>query len=168
MVMRVTGNWGAIMGRGIQAVRPWSIPLLVAIMSCSISGLVTADHPQHKVEQRADLWGYPLYNAWVPYRKEMNRPRYIGGYIAHKIEPTSQEAMSWCEHHANGSYHCHKPGYVKMYYYRKPWEVLPIDPRPAVMVKPNSDPASSNPASSNPASSDPADNESPVTVPSKY
>lgn len=158
MLKRITQSWRALIGQGSQAERSCSMPLLVAIILGSGTGLANADHPQHKVEPRADLWSYPLYNAWVPYRKEMNRPRYIGGYIAHKIEPTSQEAMSWCEHHANGSYHCHKPGYVKMYYYPKPWEVLPIDPRPAVMVKPNSDPASGDPASS----------ESPVAQPAKY
>jgi hypothetical protein len=87
-------------------------------------GPVTAD------DQRADLWGWPLIKAWVPYRAQMNRPRYFGGMMAAAIEPTSLEAMSWKEHHAAGSYRNHVPGYVKQYNFPKPWDVLPIDARP--------------------------------------
>lgn len=105
--------------------------LLALLTATSLVQQAAADHPVRRYEQRPDLWSWPVYNAWVPYRKEMNRPRFIGGYIASKIEPTSQEAMSWREHHAEGAYRDHRPGYVKTYYYPKPWEVLPIDPRPA-------------------------------------
>lgn len=110
-----------------------SLSLMVLSAICGFAQGVRADHPVRRVDQRSDLWGWPIYNAWVPYRKEMNRPRYVGGYIASKIEPTSQEAMSWREHHAEGAYRDHRPGYVKTYYYPKPWEVLPIDPRPAAL-----------------------------------
>lgn len=105
--------------------------LLALVVVTILAQQAEADHPVRRYEQRPDLWSWPVYNAWVPYRKEMNRPRFIGGYIVSKIEPTSQEAMSWREHHAEGAYRDHRPGYVKTYYYPKPWEVLPIDPRPA-------------------------------------
>jgi hypothetical protein len=107
------------------------------LASCGlIAGLVSVqdvrgDYPVRRGEQRNDYWSRPSHNGWVPYRKEMNRPRFITGYVLSKIEPTSQEAMSWEEHHAEGAYRNHRPGYVKTYYYPKPWEVLPIDPRPA-------------------------------------
>lgn len=121
-----------------------SLSLLALAGSCGLVGEAKAQQPAHRHEQRADLWSWPLYNAWVPYRKEMNRPRFVGGYIASKIEPTSQEAMSWREHHAEGAYRDHRAGYVKTYYYPKPWEVLPIDPRPATPPAADKVPAKSD------------------------
>lgn len=109
----------------------WALGLVALAVTFGFTHTTQAEQPVRRLDQRADLWGWPLYNSWVPYRKEMNRPRFVGGYIASKIEPTSQEAMSWREHHAEGSYREHRPGYVKTYYYPKPWEMLPIDPRPA-------------------------------------
>jgi hypothetical protein len=109
----------------------------------SVSGSVAlADHPAVD-SWRAELRGGPIANAWVPYRYAKNRPRYVGGWIASKIEPTSQEAMSWREHKAAGSYRQHAPGYVKTYYYPKPWEVLPIEPRPKQPGMPELVPAES-------------------------
>jgi hypothetical protein len=116
---------------GLFSGKRLSLGLVVLSSLGSFAQSVRADYPVRRTEARADLRGPSIYSSWVPYRKEMNRPRFIGGYIASKIEPTSQEAMSWREHHAEGAYRDHRPGYVKTYYYPKPWEVLPIDPRPA-------------------------------------
>jgi hypothetical protein len=85
---------------------------------------------------RPDILPRNFYNAWVPYRKEYNRPTYFGGHVAAIIEPTSQEAMSWCEHKANGNYECKRPGYIPHYNYPKPWEVMAIEARPNAALVP--------------------------------
>jgi hypothetical protein len=79
---------------------------------------------------RPDFLPHTHYNNWVSYRAEYNRPHPFGGHIAAIIEPTSQEAMAWRIHDANGDYRCKRPGYVPIYNYPKPWEVLPTRPRP--------------------------------------
>ncbi len=81
-------------------------------------------------DPRSDILPHPLYDAWVPYRKEYNRPRYVGGWLAQKIEPTSQEAMAWEENHRWGMYRTHHcPTAIPHYYYPKPWEVIPTGAR---------------------------------------
>lgn|GEM_PF-2042670 len=79
---------------------------------------------------RPDFLPHTFYNNWVSYRAQYNRPHPIGGHIAAIIEPTSQEAMAWRIHQANGDYACKRPGYVPLYYYPKPWEALPTMARP--------------------------------------
>ncbi len=88
---------------------------------------------------RPDFLPHTLYNNWVSYRAEYNRPHPIGGHIAAVIEPTSQEAMAWRIHDANGDYRCKRPGYVPIYNYPKPWEVLPTRPRPNAPLVPIGD-----------------------------
>ena len=87
-------------------------------------------------DPRPDILPRNFYNAWVPYRKEYNRPTYFGGHIAAIIEPTSQEAMSWCEHNSNGDYQCKRPGYIPHYNYPKPWEALATEARPNAPLVP--------------------------------
>ncbi len=93
--------------------------------------LLAGNHEAHfnPGNPRPDFLPHTLYNAWVPYRAEYNRPHPIGGHIAAIIEPTSQEAMAWRIHQANGDYRCKRPGYVPIYNYPKPWEALPTMPR---------------------------------------
>jgi hypothetical protein len=107
-----------------------SLVVTVCIAVCST--VFAGDHEAHfnPAEPRPDFSSHRVYNAWVPYRKVYNRPTYIGGRIAAVIEPTSQEAMSWRIHNANGDYECGRPGCIPMYNYPKPWEVMAIHPRP--------------------------------------
>jgi hypothetical protein len=78
---------------------------------------------------REDILPHPIYDAWLPYRKAYNRPRFLGGMMARLVEPTSQEAMAWEESWRSGEYRRHEPGLVKIYYHPKPWEVLQTGPR---------------------------------------
>jgi hypothetical protein len=66
----------------------------------------------------------------VPYRKIYNRPRYLGGYLASKIEPTSQEAMAWRDNVNAGLYGSGCKTRAPLYYFPKPWEALEIGARP--------------------------------------
>jgi hypothetical protein len=74
--------------------------------------------------QRPDLFSHHLWNAIPEYRKVYNRPRYVPGYLAYKIEPSSQEAMAWKSNYCNGNYANHAGPYVPIYNYPKPWEAL--------------------------------------------
>ncbi len=111
------------------------ILVVTAFLSATVSAQ-TYWPPEHMpyyngANPRPDLIPRGLYNAWVPYRKAYNRPSYLGGFAAHVIEPTSQEAMSWKENHENGYYKTHCPTPIKHYYYPKPWEVLNTGARPS-------------------------------------
>lgn len=65
------------------------------------------------------------------YRRIYNRPRYVNGWLAHVVEPSSQEAMVWCEAKQMGLYQKpHQPAMYKQYYVPKPWEILNTGPRP--------------------------------------
>ncbi len=115
------------------------IAILVAAGLLTANSRIFAGNPEahfNPSNPRPDFFPHTLYNAWVPYRAEYNRPRPIGGHIAAVIEPTSQEAMSWRIHQANGDYRCKRPGYVPIYNYPKPWEVLPTLPRPNAPLVP--------------------------------
>jgi hypothetical protein len=119
----------------IRDLRPaWLVLTLMAGSGFSLAG----NHEAHfnPLNPRPDILPRTLYNAWVPYRKEFNRPHPIGGHVAAIIEPSSQEAMAWCLHDANGDYRCHRPGYIPMYNYPKPWEMLTIEPRPNASLVP--------------------------------
>ncbi len=87
--------------------------------------------PYNAANPRPDLLPRGLYDAWVPYRAKYNRPTYLGGLIAHTIEPSSQEAVSWEENVALGYYKTHCPTPIRNYYHPKPWEVLETGARPA-------------------------------------
>ena len=80
--------------------------------------------------QRQDLFSHNLWNAYPEYRQVYNRPRYVSGYLAYKIEPSSQEAMAWQTNYCNGNYANHRGPSVPHYYYPKPWESLKTAARP--------------------------------------
>ncbi len=98
------------------------------------SGADAAERPtmnKRTCDPRPDILIHPLYNAHTEYRRQYNRPRFVPGWIAYKIAPTSQEAMVWCENLHAGSYdNHHSPPRFKRYYAPKPWEVLTTGPRP--------------------------------------
>lgn len=86
---------------------------------------------QDTCDPRPDILPYWLTSWHTEYRRQYNRPTYIGGKIAHCIEPTSQEAMVWCEANQMGLYNGKNcPPMYKQYYYPKPWELIPMGPRP--------------------------------------
>jgi hypothetical protein len=80
--------------------------------------------------QRQDIFSHSIWNSLPEYRKVYNRPRYVAGYLAHKIEPSSQEAMAWQSNYCNGNYANHSGPYVPQYNYPKPWEALKTVARP--------------------------------------
>jgi hypothetical protein len=85
----------------------------------------------HTADPRPDILPHPIYNAYTPFRLRYNRPRFLTGWLAAQIEPTSQEAMVWAENLQVGNYdRKHTPPMYKRYYYPKPWEVLLTGPRP--------------------------------------
>jgi hypothetical protein len=116
----------------LQHLRFLVVGCVFVTMSCVADSASGWNHEAHfnPANPRPDFLPHTIYNAWCPYRKEYNRPRFVGGAIAAHIEPTSQEAMSWCIHQANGDYRNHRPGYIPLYMYPKPWEVLSVEPRP--------------------------------------
>ncbi len=91
--------------------------------------------------RRIDVIG-PIGNRLPEgYRRKYNRPSYIGGKIAAKIAPSSQEAMAFHRSEALGLYdnngikgavagkHCPPQRIEQHYFYPKPWEVLTVGPR---------------------------------------
>ncbi|WP_302120068.1 hypothetical protein [Allorhodopirellula heiligendammensis] len=96
---------------------------------------------QFEGSRRIDVIG-PLGNRLPEsYRRKYNRPTYIGGKIAAKIAPSSQEAMSFHRSQELGLYdnngikgalsgqHCPPQRIEQHYFYPKPWEVLTVGPR---------------------------------------
>jgi hypothetical protein len=82
-------------------------------------------------DPRPDILPYWLTNLHQDYRRLYNRPTYLGGKIAHMIEPSSQEAMVWAEAKQLGLYHPHhQPPLCRKYYAPKPWQRLATGPRP--------------------------------------
>ena len=80
--------------------------------------------------QRPDFFPHAISKSIPEYRQEYNRPRYWPGWIAYKIEPSSQEAMAWQTNYCNGNYKNRSGAFVPTYYYPKPWESLNTQPRP--------------------------------------
>ncbi len=92
---------------------------------------------RNTADPRPDILPYWLTDWHTDYRQQYNRPRYVSGRMAHIIEPTSQEAMVWCEAKQMGLYDtCKHPPVYKSYMHPKPWETLPLGPRPD-FKKPN-------------------------------
>lgn len=98
--------------------------------------------------RRIDVIG-PIGNRLPPsYRRQYNRPTYIGGKIAAKIAPSSQEAMAFHRAEELGLYdnngvkgalagkHCPPQRVEQHYFYPKPWEALAIGPRRDRMTPP--------------------------------
>lgn len=90
---------------------------------------------------RIDVIG-PLGNRLPEsYRRQYNRPTYLGGKVAAVIAPSSQEAMAWQKaetlglYDKNGikgrinGYKCPPQRVEQHYFYPKPWEVLQVGPR---------------------------------------
>ena len=104
---------------------------LVLPFACSA---LAAERPTMKDtrDPRPDILAHPIYDAHVPYRRTYNRPRYVTGWIASKIAPTSQEALVWSENLRAGRYEeRNMPPMYKRYFAPKPWEVLVTGARPA-------------------------------------
>jgi hypothetical protein len=80
--------------------------------------------------QRPNILPYHILRSIPEHRQVYNRPTYFGGKIAHIIEPTSQEAMSWETNYKNGNYRNHAGRCVPLYLYPKPWEVINTRSRP--------------------------------------
>lgn len=74
--------------------------------------------------QRPDFFPHTITRSMPEYRQVYNRPRNLTGWIAYKIEPSSQEAMAWQTNHCNGNYQNNAGAYIPMYCYPKPWESL--------------------------------------------
>ncbi|MFG0290474.1 MAG: hypothetical protein ACF8CQ_20010 [Rhodopirellula sp. JB044] len=96
---------------------------------------------KYEGSRRVDVIG-PLGNRLPEsYRRKYNRPTYIGGKIASKIEPSSQEAIAFQRAEELGLYdnngvkgalhgkHCPPQRVEQHYFYPKPWEVLAVGPR---------------------------------------
>jgi hypothetical protein len=108
--------------------------MLAALFIIGSASVSSGRHPDVTGDPRPDLVPHPLYNNWTSFRADYNRPSYLGGWMAYHLSRTSQEAMSWQENRCNGTYHTHCPTPVTMYYYPKPWEVLPVGARHNVSV----------------------------------
>lgn len=80
--------------------------------------------------QRPDFFPHTFTRSIPEYRQVYNRPRNLTGWIAYKIEPSSQEAMAWQTNHCNGNYQNNAGPYIPMYCYPKPWESLNTRGRP--------------------------------------
>ncbi|WP_246112388.1 hypothetical protein [Allorhodopirellula solitaria] len=119
-----------LMTSSLQAGSPWYVPW-------------EGPWPWSRFEgsRRIDVIG-PIGNRLPPsYRRQYNRPSYIGGKIAAKIAPSSQEAMAFHRSNELGLYddngikgafagkHCPPERVEQHYFYPKPWEVLLVGPR---------------------------------------
>jgi hypothetical protein len=107
---------------------------LVILNSC-ISVALSAERPTFNKatrDPRPDILPYWLMEGhFVDYRRIFNRPTHLGGWVAHAIEPISQEAMVWKEAKCLGLYRPHHQPALRRYYYApKPWERLLTGPRP--------------------------------------
>lgn len=110
------------------------------LLVCGTAALIAATTSVHAAERftlkktndpRPDILPHPIYDAHVEYRRAYNRPRYIMGWLATKVAPSSQEAMSWHVNKRDGRYNKHHmPPLYKKYFYPKPWEVLATGARP--------------------------------------
>lgn len=106
--------------------------LLLAASLSSTAGAAERPTLNHYTrDPRPDILVHPVYDAYVPYRRQYNRPRFWGGWVAAQIAPSSLEAMSWEENLRAGRYdEKHMPPMCKYYYAPKPWEVLATGARP--------------------------------------
>ena len=92
-----------------------------------------AHHPERDcqpVRPRIDVIGPIGSNLPLSYRRRFNRPTNLGGWLAYKFVPTSQEAITWHKASHRGNYKNNSPRTEMQYFYPKPWEVLKMGPRP--------------------------------------
>ncbi len=110
--------------------------LTLSLLVACFASTVGAHHPDrrnHRIWPRIDLIP-PLGNKLpMEYRRRFNRPTWLGGWIAYKIEPTSQEAMAWHDAAHQRAYKDHRGRLEKHFFYPKPWEGLKIGPRVSVL-----------------------------------
>jgi hypothetical protein len=106
------------------------VAFLLATSTCVWSGDVLSGTYLDPALQRKDFFSHSIWNSIPEYRSVYNRPRFMSGYLANKIEPSSQEAMAWRTNYCNGNYANHAPGYVPQYNYPKPWGALQTTARP--------------------------------------
>lgn len=100
--------------------------------NAAITNLATAQDPHpylsgswlDPAKTRPNFFPRTIINSIPEYRQVYNRPRYVPGWIAHVIEPSSQEAMAWETNYCNGNYQNHRGPCIPMYMYAKPWESL--------------------------------------------
>ena len=61
-------------------------------LSLAVSSAVGAERPtlNKTRDPRPDILPHPIYYAHTEYRLAHNRPRYVSGWIAHYIAPSSQ------------------------------------------------------------------------------
>lgn len=108
--------------------------LLLTMIASGWCPVAAAHHPDHRarpVAQPIDLIG-PLGNRLpMSYRRRYNRPTYAGGKLAYHLAPSSQEAMRWHEAEHRGYYRGDVPRMIDHYFYPRPWEMIPVGPRPA-------------------------------------
>ena len=102
----------------------------IAFHSTSLGGDFLSGTYLDPALQRPDFFSHHIWNSIPEYRQVYNRPRYVGGLLAYKIEPSSQEAMAWKTNYCNGSYANHSGPHVPIYNYPKPWESLNTKARP--------------------------------------
>ncbi|PHQ36812.1 hypothetical protein [Rhodopirellula bahusiensis] len=131
-----------------------SIPVLLVVMLAGwASNECRADWPFPLLRpdgaQRIDVIGPVGSRMPESYRRQYNRPTYMGGKTAAFIAPSSQEARAWQRADALGLYdnngikgavhgkHCPPERVEQHYFYPKPWEVLTVGPRRSVATDPN-------------------------------
>lgn len=105
--------------------------LMLLIWPATLEAAERPTFNKNTADPRPDILPYWLTDGHHEYRRLYNRPTYHGGWVAHLIEPTSQEAMVWCEAYQSGLYDKpHTGKHCKRYYGPKPWEILQTGPRP--------------------------------------
>jgi hypothetical protein len=108
----------------------WSLCVLLGLCIHSSA----AERPtfnKNTCDPRPDVLPYWLHSGHPEYRRAYNRPRHLTGWITYVIEPSSQEAMVWCEAKQLGLYRKpHAPPMYKKYYAPRAWELLDVGPRP--------------------------------------
>ena len=118
--------------RKVAGFSSWTLMVMVGFNSLSLGGDWLSGTYLDPALQRQDLFLHNVWNSIPEYRIVYNRPRYLTGYLAYKIEPSSQEAMAWQTNYCNGNYANHCGPYVPHYYYPKPWESLKTSSRPDI------------------------------------
>ena len=107
----------------------WFTLTLLAVCTFSVSQAHHPDWENQRIWPRINLIPPLGNNLPMSYRRRFNRPTKIGGWIAYKIAPSSQEAMAWHDATHARAYKDHRPRLEKHFFYPKPWEGLKIGPR---------------------------------------